>query len=224
MKKNNKKRNNKKILSAVLITLVAVGGLSAIAMISNAETGWINDLARNDEKTSGLYSYSLVSGITATTSDEAEFDQEIEISDTNSPFEKLEVKYTSYADEDNEASVSVGTSVTCEYVEEVTLTFTLAEDVEYNIGTIALNGFGLADTDDEEALDIEVRVDGARFTCVDYSENMLFLSEINPECGEVEIVIKNPHAKDKKVEAHAFTLGTIVFNPLDVSSYAPESA
>jgi len=53
---------------------------------------------------------------------------------------------------------------------------------------------------------------------------MLFLSEINPECGEVEIVIKNPHAKDKDVEAHAFTLGTIVFNPLDVSSYAPESA
>lgn len=218
MKKNKK---NKKVLKAVLITLVAVGGLSAVTLISNNETGWLDNLVRNDEKTGGSFNYALVSGITAVSESDETFKQEIEFTDESNPFEKLLVEYKSYADEDNEASVTIADGlVSCEYIEEVKLTFTLGEDVDYNIGTIALYKFGFADTEDEEELDIEVRVDGVRFTAVDYSENQLYLADINPECGEVEILIRNPHAKDDKVEANAFTMGAIYFNTLDTTAYS----
>ena len=217
------KKKNKKALSVVLITLAVVGGLSAITIVSNNETGWLDGLVRNEEKTDGLFTHKLGSVITAVTETDEAFKQEIEFNDESNPFENLLVEYKSYAEEDEEASVRVnGEVVTCDFIEEVKLTYTLEKDVDFNIGTISLNGFGFADLDDEEELFIEVRVDGVRFTEVDYSENRLYLADINPECGEVEIIIKNPYAKEKKVEAHSFTLGTIVFNTLDTTTYPVE--
>lgn len=216
-------KKNKKVVKAVCITLLAVAGLSAVAMISNQETGWANDLFKQDVKTSGLYHFETNTLISDMTSDKSTFKQEVELSGENTPFEKVTIDYKTYGGEDDVASVKVNEDVVeFSYIEEVTLTYTLAEDVEYNIGLIGLSFADFVDSEDEAKLDIEVRVDGYRFTCIDYSDVLLYLSEINPKCGDVEITIKNPYAKEKEVEAHTFALGSIEFNLLDVNQYEAE--
>lgn len=218
-------KKNKKVLTAVLVTLLSVGALSAVAMITNAETGWVNDLMRNDETTSGASMYVLGQSLEACTFEEEKvIKSDLTPAEENQmvfPFEKVEYKFTTYASDDEVGSITLDESTgvaICSYVEEVTITYTLADDYEdFNLGTIMLMQFGFTDSDDEEKLEYELRVDGKRFSSIDYSLNPIFYSEVNPVCGDLEIIIKNPYANAEDVEAHQFTLGALIINPTDMA-------
>ena len=212
-----KKRMNKKLALKVGIGVLAFVSVSLTLGLINAETGFINKMVGQDHDSNGNYSVAL--GTTLVSKDSTkDYTQEVELVGENSPFEKMELSVKVYGEDETSRLNVTEDVVTASYVEEIEMTFTLAEDVEYYIGTIGLMNFGFVDTDDEEELDIKVKVGRTTYECISYSETIMFLNEVTIS-DDVVITITNPYADDEKVEAHEFTLGTIIFNALDQTSY-----
>lgn len=216
------KKMNKKLGLKVGIGVLAFVSVSLTLGLINAETGFINKLVGQDHDTNGRFEISLPTTLVSKDATK-DFTQEVEVSDVNSPFEKYEVNVKVYCDEDSTARLNVAEGVaTASYVEEVEVVLTLAEDVEYYMGSFAFDGFGFVDSEDEEELEIKVKVGKTTYECVSYSETIMFLNEVTIS-DDVVITITNPYADDEKVEAHEFTIGTITINNLDTTSYAPET-
>ena len=215
-------KKNKKLGLKIGIAVLAFVSVSLTLGLINAETGMFTKMFAEEHDTNGRFEISLPTTLVSKDATK-DFTQEVEVSDENSPFEKYEVNVKVYNDEDTTARLNVAEGVaTASYVEEVEIVLTLADDVEYYMGTFAFDGFGFADSDAEEELEISVKVGKTTYDCVSYSETIMFLNDV-PVSDDVVITINNPYASEEKIEAHEFTIGTILINNLDATAYAPET-
>lgn len=214
-----KKTQKALIVGLVGISLVALGTTAALV---NAKTGAIDRVFTEGKETNGNYSLNLIDIVEAKSTTDASFKQEIKVEDVNSPFAEIVVEYTTYADNDHPAAVVVEENVTCSYVEEVKLTFTLKENVDYYVGSLGLLDFDFTNPDETEDLEYSVKVGNHDYDGYLFSDEKLFVNK-NTYSDDIVVTIKNPLAKEKKTVEGKFTLGFISFNYLDSESYTAPS-
>ena len=211
-----KKTQKALIVGLVGISLVALGTTAALV---NAKTGAIDRVFTEETETSGSYSLEVFNLVEATSTKDATFKSVAKIDDVGSPFKEAKIEYKSFGDEDHLATVVVGETSTCSYVEEMKITLTLADNVDFYIGSVVINGFAYTNADESCELETSVKVGNQYYDLYDNHSQDIYMNK-NVYSGEVVITIKNPVANEKKLVPGTFTIGEIVFNYLDELAFS----
>ena len=215
-----KKTQKALIVGLVGISLVCLGTTAALF---NAKTGAIDRVFTEETETSGSYSVEVFNLVEATSTKDATFKSVAKIEDVGSPFKEAKIEFKSYGDEDHPATVVVGETNTCSYIEEMKITLTLADNVDFYIGSVSVYGFAYTNTDESCELETSVKVGNHGFELYDNHSIDIFMNK-NVYSGDVVITIKNPVSNEKKLVPGTFTIGEIAFNYLDDIAFEIPSA
>ena len=216
-----KKKTQKGLLVGAIV-LLSVTVVGVTAGLINAKTGAIDRAFTEEKASNGHYNVKLVDIVSAKSTTEEDFTQNIKVEDEASPFAEIQVDVKTYADSDHPAVIAVDTSVECSYIEEVKLTFSLKENVDYYIGSVAMTGFDFTNADETESLGLSVEVGNKDYDGYLFSDVKIFMNK-NTYSDDIVVTIKNPLAGEKKIVEGKFELGEITFNYLDTVAYTAPS-
>lgn len=215
-----KKKTKRLTTVAVLASIIA--GASVLA-VAETQTHFFSGMFEEEHRSNGVVEVALSEMLADAETEKATLKQEVEITDEQSPFEKIEVNYQLYGTEKTPATIELGDDyATLNYVSEVEIRFELKEDVEFYVSSLTLDNFSYltedGEMDLENQLSVEVKVDGKKFDRVTSASQDLWISH-NAYSGDIVVTIRNQNVVEG--EPSTFTIGQVKINTLDSFDWTP---